>query len=67
LSFAIIHSTTKALPIWRSRCIKAGLKANLIPREDDEWTVVKELVAVLEVAACLASDQVILGTYLIHW
>jgi hypothetical protein len=35
--------------------------------EDDEWTVVEELVAVLEVAACLASDQVILGTYLIHW
>ncbi|KAG1806029.1 ribonuclease H-like domain-containing protein, partial [Suillus variegatus] len=88
LSFAIIHSTTKALPIWRSRCNKADLKANLIPRdvvtrwnsthdmlrfvvkyrkpikkitgdkklpnfrkyrlEDDEWTVVEELVTVLE-------------------
>ncbi|KAG2040632.1 hypothetical protein BDR03DRAFT_1007830, partial [Suillus americanus] len=33
LSLAIIHSTTKALPIWRSRCIKAGPKANLIPRD----------------------------------
>ncbi|KIM54544.1 hypothetical protein SCLCIDRAFT_136639 [Scleroderma citrinum Foug A] len=33
LSFAIIRSTTKALPRWQHRCTKAGLKPNLIPHD----------------------------------
>lgn len=35
LSFAIIHSTTIALPAWRATCIANNLKPNLIP-----WDVV---------------------------
>ena len=33
LSFAIINSTTKALPAWRRYCEDAKLKPNLIPRD----------------------------------
>ena len=33
LSFAIIHSTTIALPAWRSICVAKGLKPNLIPHD----------------------------------
>jgi hypothetical protein len=33
LSFAIIHSTTIALPAWRRTCSELGLKKRLIPRD----------------------------------
>ena len=33
LSFAIINSTTLALPAWRDMCTKHGLKRRLIPRD----------------------------------
>ena len=33
LSFAIIHSTTIALPAWRHICKDKQLKPNLIPRD----------------------------------
>lgn len=33
LSFAIIHSTTIALPAWRRICDEVGLKQRLIPRD----------------------------------
>jgi len=33
LSFAIIHSTTIALPAWRSICVQHGFKPCLIPRD----------------------------------
>jgi len=88
LSFAIIHSTTIALPAWRDTCYELGLKVKLIPRDvvtrwnstydmmrfaltyreaidaitadktlklrkyeldNDDWLIVEDLVAVLEV------------------
>lgn len=88
LSFAIIHSTTIALPAWRRTCAELGLKVRLIPRDvvtrwnstydmmrfvltyrkaidkitadktlkmrkyeldNDDWLIVEDLVAVLEV------------------
>jgi hypothetical protein len=33
LAFAVIHSTTLALPAWRHTCLKLGLKPQLIPRD----------------------------------
>jgi len=33
LAFAIIHSTTIALPAWHQTCYELGLKAKLIPRD----------------------------------
>lgn len=96
LSFAIIHSTTKALPAWRRYCEVAKLKPNLIPRdvvtrwnstfdmmtfaldyrkpidaitadktlklrkhelEEEDWTIVSELVALLGVSCQFQSDR----------
>lgn len=33
LAFAIVHSTTLALPAWRRICVAQGLKAKLMPRD----------------------------------
>jgi hypothetical protein len=91
LSFAIIHSTTIALPAWRRFCADLGLKPKLIPRDvvtrwnstydmmefalkyrkpidaitadkslklrkyeldNDDWAIIGDLVAVLEVCNC---------------
>jgi hypothetical protein len=88
LSFAIIHSTTIALPAWRTICTQLGFKPCLIPRDVvtrwnstydmmqfalkyrqpidgitankelklrryeldiEDWTIIEDLVAVLEV------------------
>ena len=90
LSFAIIHSTTIALPAWRRICADLGLKPKLIPRDvvtrwnstydmmefalkyrkpidaitadkslklrkyeldNDDWTIIGDLVVVLEVCS----------------
>jgi hypothetical protein len=88
LSFAIINSTTIALPAWRQICVSHELKPNLIPRDvvtrwnstydmlqfvvryrraidtitakkdlklrkyeldDDDWKIIEDLVAILDV------------------
>ncbi|KAH9009716.1 hypothetical protein EDB84DRAFT_1241424, partial [Lactarius hengduanensis] len=33
LSFAIVHSTTIALPAWREACVNNALPSCLIPRD----------------------------------
>ncbi|KAJ7483740.1 hypothetical protein B0H11DRAFT_1647285, partial [Mycena galericulata] len=33
LAFAVIHSSTLLLPMWRRLCVGEGLKARVIPRD----------------------------------
>ncbi|KAJ6525555.1 hypothetical protein DFH09DRAFT_936571, partial [Mycena vulgaris] len=33
LSFTIIHSSTKHLPVWRSKCNAAGVRERIMPRD----------------------------------
>lgn len=45
LSFAIIHSTTKALPAWRKACTARKLPALLIPRDmKTRWNSTYDMV-----------------------
>jgi len=62
LSFAIIHSTTIALPAWRQICYELGLKERLIPRDvvtrwNSTYDMMKFVLAYREAIDMITADK----------